>query len=435
MSELTFDYSMAEEFISRHELEYMQPKVDLAHELLESVQGPGSEYAGWLNWPETYDISEFARVKNAAAKIREKAEVFVVIGVGGSYLGARSALSLLTHTFYNQLSREVRGGPEIYFAGHNVSPAYLAQLLDMVGDKELYINVVSKSGTTLEPALAFRIFRRLLEERYGREAARNRIIATTDREKGALKKLADEEGYEKFVVPDEVGGRYSVLTPVGLLPIAVGGVDIDEIMVGALDAQKLYKSKDLHNNPAYCYAAVRRLLYNKGKTVELLAAYDPAFHYFTEWWKQLFGESEGKDNKGIFPAGVSFTTDLHSLGQYVQDGCRHLFATTLWVDKPLADMEIVAVEGNSDGLNFIEGKSLHEVNNRAREGTMSAHTEGAVPNLLINVPELNPYWYGKMVYFFEKACGISGYLLGVNPFDQPGVEAYKKNMFRLLGKG
>ncbi|MDW7652125.1 MAG: glucose-6-phosphate isomerase, partial [Bacillota bacterium] len=401
-------------------------------ELLESGQGPGSEYAGWLNWPKTHDREEAARLKSVAAKVRERAEVFIVIGIGGSYLGARSALSLLTHTFANQLSRERRGGPEIYFAGHNVSPAYLTHLLDVVGGRELYINVVSKSGTTLEPALAFRVFRRLLEKRYGREEAKNRIIATTDREKGALKKLADREGYETFVVPDEVGGRYSVLTPVGLLPIAVGGINIDEMMSGAAEAMELYRVGDLGSNPAYRYAAVRNILYNKGKTVELFATYDPSFYYFTEWWKQLFGESEGKENKGILPAGVNFTTDLHSLGQYIQDGYRHLFATTLWAERPAVDMNITREEDDPDGLNYLAGKSLHEVNAKAREGTMLAHAEGSVPNLLVTVPEITPYWYGRMVYFFEKACGISGYLLGVNPFDQPGVEAYKRNMFRLL---
>jgi glucose-6-phosphate isomerase len=434
MSDLTFDYSMADAFISERELSYLQPRVNLVHELLESRQGPGNEYAGWLDWPETYDKEEFSRIKDIAAKVREKADVFIVIGIGGSYLGARSALSLLTHTFANQLSREKRGGPEIYFAGYNVDPGYLAHLLEVVGERELYINVVSKSGTTLEPALAFRVFRRLLEERYGREEARKRIIATTDADKGALKNLSDEEGYETFVVPDEVGGRYSVLTAVGLLPIAVGGINIDEMMAGATEAMSLYRVKGLEENPAYRYAAVRNLLYNKGKTVELFATYDPSFYYFTEWWKQLFGESEGKENKGIFPAGVNFTTDLHSLGQYIQDGYRHLFTTTLWVDKPKAQIIIREEEGNSDGLNYLAGKSLHEVNSKAREGTMQAHQEGAVPNLLLTIPEMNPYWYGRLVYFFEKACGISGYLLGVNPFDQPGVEAYKKNMFQLLGK-
>ncbi|MDW7683843.1 MAG: glucose-6-phosphate isomerase [Bacillota bacterium] len=432
MGDLMFDYSMARDFISERELDYLQPKVDVVHELLESGQGPGSEYAGWLNWPKTHDREEAARLKSVAAKVRERAEVFIVIGIGGSYLGARSALSLLTHTFANQLSRERRGGPEIYFAGHNVSPAYLTHLLDVVGGRELYINVVSKSGTTLEPALAFRVFRRLLEKRYGREEAKNRIIATTDREKGALKKLADREGYETFVVPDEVGGRYSVLTPVGLLPIAVGGINIDEMMSGAAEAMELYRVGDLGSNPAYRYAAVRNILYNKGKTVELFATYDPSFYYFTEWWKQLFGESEGKENKGILPAGVNFTTDLHSLGQYIQDGYRHLFATTLWAERPAVDMNITREEDDPDGLNYLAGKSLHEVNAKAREGTMLAHAEGSVPNLLVTVPEITPYWYGRMVYFFEKACGISGYLLGVNPFDQPGVEAYKRNMFRLL---
>lgn len=431
---VTFDYRRAEKFVSEHELEYLEPAVDQAHELLHRLEGPGSEYAGWVDWPFNYDREEFERIKATGKRIRENAQVFVVIGIGGSYLGARSALDLLNHTFYNQLPRGKRSGPEIYFAGFNMSPVYLNHLLDIIGDRDIWVNVVSKSGTTLEPALAFRVFRQLIEKRWGKDGTRKRITATTDKSGGALKKLADEEGYETFTVPDEVGGRYSVLTPVGLLPMAAGGIDIDELMAGAEKGCMLFSQKSLKKNYSYQYAAIRNILYRKGKNIELLINYEPSFYYFTEWWKQLFGESEGKDKKGIFPAGMNFTTDLHSLGQYIQDGCRNLLATTLRVEKPPVDREIFKLEGDIDGLNYLTGKTFHHVNEKAFEGTLMAHTEGGVPNLTVSIPKITPYYYGQLVYFFEKACGISGYLLGVNPFDQPGVEAYKKNMFKLLGK-
>ena len=431
---ITFDFKGAEDYIKERELEYLEPRVTQAHELLHNLEGPGSEYAGWVDWPLRYDRIEFQRIQAAGQKIREKAEVFVVIGIGGSYLGARSALELLTHTFYNGLSRERRGGPEIYFAGHNISPVYLKHLLEVIQGKDVYINVVSKSGTTLEPALAFRAFKDLIEKNHGKDGARERIFATTDQEKGALKKLSEQEGYETFTVPEDVGGRYSVLTPVGLLPIAVGGIDLEEMMAGASSGCDLFGERKLKNNHSYLYGAVRNLLYLRGKTIELLVNYEPSFHYFGEWWKQLFGESEGKENKGIFPASMNFSTDLHSLGQYVQDGYRNLFETTLWVEKPALDMTILEQSEDLDGLNYLSGKSIHHVNEKAFQGTVMAHREGGVPNLKISIPELTPYYYGQLVYFFEKACGMSGYLLGVNPFDQPGVEAYKKNMFKLLGK-
>ncbi len=431
---ITLDYSGAEDFFKKHELEYLGPKVTQAHQLLHNLEGPGSEYAGWIDWPLRFDQKELQRIQQVGQKIKEKAEVFVVIGIGGSYLGARSALGLLNHTFYNELTREKRQGPEIYFAGHNISPLYLTQLLEVIKDKDVYINVVSKSGTTLEPALSFRVFKNLIEQRHGKEGARERIFATTDQAKGALKKLAQEEGYETFTVPDDVGGRYSVLTPVGLLPIAVGGINLEEIMAGARKGCELFGESDMKNNPSYLYGAIRNLLYQKGKNVELLVNYEPSLYYFGEWWKQLFGESEGKDNKGIFPAAMNFSTDLHSLGQYVQDGYRNLFLTTLWIENPLVDMTIFEQEDNLDGLNYLSGKTFSHVNEKAFQGTAMAHIEGGVPNLKISVPQINPYYYGQMVYFFEKACGISGYLLGVNPFDQPGVEFYKKNMFKLLGK-
>jgi glucose-6-phosphate isomerase len=432
--EITFDYSGAMDFVADREIKNLQPMVSQAHDLLHRQAGPGREYTGWLDWPINYDREELERVKDRAARIRETAEVLVVIGIGGSYLGARSALELLGCTYYNQLPREKRGGPEIYFAGHNISSTYLAHLLEAVKDKEIAVNVVSKSGTTLEPAIALRIFRRMLEERYGKEGAAKRIVATTDKDQGALRRLADGEGYETFVVPDDLGGRYSVLTPVGLLPIAASGVDIDEIMAGAQEGHRLFRNDDLAGNPAYQYAAMRHILYQKGKAVELLANYEPSFQYFAEWWKQLFGESEGKDQKGIFPASVNFTTDLHSLGQYIQDGRRHLFATTIWVEQPKFDLTVPLLEDDLDGLNFLAGKSMHYVNEKACAGTMAAHIDGGVPNLKVILPELTPYYYGQLVYFFEKACAISSYLLGVNPFDQPGVEAYKKKMFALLGK-
>ncbi|MDW7675297.1 MAG: glucose-6-phosphate isomerase [Bacillota bacterium] len=433
-SGIKLDYSLAKDFFTEDELLQMQQNTKAAHEKLHSFTGAGQEYTGWLQWPKNYDKEELERVKACAERIKDTAEVLIVIGIGGSYLGARSALEVLNHSFYNNLAKDHRKTPAIYFAGNNISATYLTHLLEVVKDKELVINVVSKSGTTLEPALAFRIFRELLEKKYGKEGAKERIIATTDKAKGALKQLADEEGYETFVVPDDIGGRYSVLTSVGLLPIAVGGINIDEILKGANRAMELYSDHNLTTNPCYQYAVIRNILYQKGKTTELLISYEPSFQHFAEWWKQLFGESEGKDGKGIFPASVSFTTDLHSLGQYIQEGQRNLFATTLWLEEPVVNLVVPRLEEDMDGLNYLAGKELNEINDKACQGTMLAHTSGGVPNLKISVPKLTPCYYGQLVYFFEKACAISGYLLGVNPFDQPGVEAYKKAMFKLLGK-
>lgn len=432
--EIRFNYTNSLAFVSEYEIAYLLPQVQAAHELLHTKKGPGSDYLGWVELPENYDRTEFAAIKEAAHKIKGDSDALVVIGIGGSYLGARAATEMLAHSFHNLLPKEKRSGPEIYFVGNNISSSYIAHLLELLAGKDISVNVISKSGTTTEPAIAFRLFRELMERKYGKAGARDRIYATTDRQKGALKGLAEREGYRTFVVPDDVGGRFSVLTAVGLLPIAVSGVDIDGIMSGAAAAAGLYADPDLENNPCYQYAALRNALYRKGKTIELLVNYEPALHYFAEWWKQLFGESEGKDGKGIFPAAVDFTTDLHSIGQYIQDGRRELFATVLAVTAPRVNMTIPTDPDNVDGLNFLAGKSIDLVNKQAMRGTMLAHTDGGVPNLQIEVPELNPYYFGQLVYFFEKACAISGYLLGVNPFDQPGVEAYKANMFALLGK-
>ncbi|WP_031515077.1 glucose-6-phosphate isomerase [Desulfofalx alkaliphila] len=431
---LTFDYTKALNFVSEHEIEFLEPAVNTAHRLLHSKTGPGSDYTGWVEYPKQYDKAEFERIKLAAEQIKDRCDALVVIGIGGSYIGARSALEMLGHTFYNQLPKTKRKTPEIYYVGNNISPVYTSHLLELLEGKELCVNIISKSGTTTEPAIAFRIFRELLTKRYGKKEARKRIYATTDKERGALKKLAAQEGYQSFVIPDQVGGRYSVLTAVGLLPIAVSGADIDQIMSGAADAMDAFGSASIAQNYAYQYAAVRKLLYQKGKTIELMVNYEPSLHYFSEWWKQLFGESEGKDGKGIFPASVNFSTDLHSMGQYIQDGRRNIFETVIHVQEPPQDLEIMEDEEDIDGLNFLTGKTMDYVNKKAFEGTMLAHTDGGVPNLLVKVPKINEYYYGQMVYFFEKACGISGYLLGVNPFNQPGVEAYKKNMFALLGK-
>lgn len=428
---LRFDYSSALSFIQTKEIEYFTDFIEKAHGMLHEKTGAGSDYVGWVDLPISYDKEEFARIKKAAEQIKSHSDALVVIGIGGSYLGARAAIEMLSHTFYNQTAKNT---PEIYFVGQNLSSTYISQLFDVLEGKNISVNVISKSGTTTEPAIAFRLFRDYMEKKYGKEGAKKRIFATTDKAKGALKKLADEEGYETFVIPDDVGGRYSVLTAVGLLPIAVSGADIDEIMQGAADAYHTYSTPDLSQNNCYQYAAVRNALYRKGKTVELLVNYEPSLHYFNEWWKQLFGESEGKDHKGIFPASVDFTTDLHSMGQYVQDGLRQLFETVLFVEKPKTSITIKEDPDNLDGLNYLAGKTIQEVNRKAFEGTLLAHTDGGVPNLVVHLDELNAYTFGQMVYFFEKACGISGYLLGVNPFDQPGVEAYKKNMFALLGK-
>ena len=431
---LRFDYNNALSFFRKEELEFITPQVTAAHVQLHQKSGAGSDYLGWVDLPAKYDKAEFARIRKAAAKIRKDSDVLVVIGIGGSYLGARAAIELLTHSFNNTLTKRQRKGPQIIFAGNSISSTYLADLFDVLEGKDVSVNVISKSGTTTEPAVAFRIFKAYMEEKYGKEGARERIYATTDKARGALKGLADGEGYETFVVPDDVGGRYSILTAVGLLPIAAAGIDIRELMQGAKDAMKEFKNPNLEENSCYQYAAARNVLLRKGYNIEIMVNYEPSLHFFTEWWKQLFGESEGKDGKGIFPAGVDNSTDLHSMGQYVQDGQRQLFETLIDVEKARRPMVIPNDPANLDGLNFLSGLDLAEVNTKAAQGTILAHVDGGVPNFRLVVPVLDAYNLGQLVYFFEKACGISGYLLAVNPFDQPGVEGYKKNMYALLGK-
>ncbi|WP_152394957.1 glucose-6-phosphate isomerase [Paenibacillus guangzhouensis] len=431
---IQFDYSKAAAFVGQHEVDYFAEPIRLAHEQLHNKSGVGSDFLGWIDLPFNYDKEEFARIKKSAEQIQSDSEVLVVIGIGGSYLGARAAIEMLSHSFYNMLPKEERKTPEIYFAGNNISSNYVNHLIQLIGDRDFSVNVISKSGTTTEPAIAFRVFRALLEKKYGKEGARKRIYATTDREKGALKKLSNEEGYETFVIPDDVGGRYSVLTAVGLLPIAVAGINIDEMMQGAADAATEYNNPNVAENQAYQYAAVRNALYRKGKAIEILVNYEPALHFVSEWWKQLYGESEGKDYKGIYPASVDFSTDLHSMGQFIQEGSRNLFETIIQVEEVPSHITIESDPDDLDGLNFLTGKTMDFVNKKAFQGTMLAHTDGHVPNLIVTIPDMTPYAFGSLVYFFEIACGISGYLSGVNPFDQPGVEAYKKNMFALLGK-
>jgi glucose-6-phosphate isomerase len=431
---LTLDISKASPYLGAHEVGYMQTMVSAAHNMLHNGTGAGNDFLGWVDLPVNYDKEEFARIKKSAEKIRKDSDVLIVIGIGGSYLGARAAIEMLNHSFFNSVRKEKRNSPAIFYAGNNISSTYMAELLEAVEGLDISVNVISKSGTTTEPAIAFRIFKDYMEKKYGKEGAKERIYATTDKARGALKSLADTEGYESFVIPDDVGGRYSVLTAVGLLPIAVSGVNIDEIMKGAADAREAYSSEDISNNDCYKYAAARNALYNKGKTTEIMVNYEPSLHFFSEWWKQLYGESEGKDNKGIFPAAVDFSTDLHSMGQYIQEGRRNIFETVINVEKPRKSIIVEESADNVDGLNFLAGKTMDFVNKKAFQGTILAHNDGGVPNLVVNVPELSPYYFGYLVYFFEKACGISGYLLGINPFDQPGVEAYKKNMFALLGK-
>lgn len=433
MAKIAFDYKNALDFIREHEIDYLKNQVEDAHKKLHERTGPGSDFLGWVELPNNYDKEEFARIIKAARRIREDSDVLIVVGIGGSYLGARAAIESLSHSFYNMLPRDKRNGPEIYFAGHNISSTYLAELLEYVDGKDISVNVISKSGTTTEPAIAFRILKEYMEKKYGKDGAKDRIYATTDKARGALRTLAQSEGYETFVIPDDVGGRYSVLTAVGLLPIAVAGIDIAQMMKGAQDAYNDCK-KPFAENDCYKYAAVRNILYRKGKTIEILVNYEPSLHFINEWWKQLYGESEGKDHKGIFPAGVDFSTDLHSMGQYIQDGMRNIFETVLNVEKSRKALTLKATDDNLDNLNYLEGKELDYVNKMAMKGTILAHNDGGVPNLVINIPEMTAYWFGYMVYFFEKACGISGHLMGINPFDQPGVEAYKKNMFALLGK-
>ena len=429
---ISLDYSRSS--VAAHELDGFAPLVKAAHEMLHDGTGLGNDYLGWIDLPVNYDKDEFDRIKTAAKKIQDKADVLVVIGIGGSYLGAKAAIEALSDSFYNMQSNEDRKGPQIVFAGHNISGTYLSQLVKFLEGKEICLNVISKSGTTTEPAIAFRVLKDLVEKKYGKEEAQERIFATTDKARGALRQLADTEGYETFIIPDDVGGRFSVLTPVGLLPIAAAGIDIDRIMEGAANGREEFSNPDLGENICYQYAAVRNALYNRGKTTEILVDYEPAMFFVAEWWKQLYGESEGKDQKGIFPAAVHFSTDLHSMGQYIQDGRRDIFETVINIEKPAEDVTIEATEANLDGLNYLAGETFNFVNEKAFQGTLLAHVDGGVPNIVVNMPELNEFCFGKLLYFFEKACGISGYLLGVNPFDQPGVEAYKKNVFALLNK-
>jgi glucose-6-phosphate isomerase len=429
---ISFDYSNS--FVKNHEIVNMIPFVKKSHELLHEKKGPGREFTGWLDLPANYDKEEYTRIKEAAEKIKNNSDVFIVIGIGGSYLGARACIEALSHSFYNIIPNDKRNSPEIYFVGKDISSTYLCDLLDAIDGKDISINVISKSGTTTEPAIAFRIFKEYMEAKYGKEEARTRIFATTDKAKGALRQLSNEESYETFVIPDDIGGRYSILTAVGLLPIAVAGIDIDKLMEGALSGFNEYLNENIEENPCYQYAAIRNVLYNRGKDIEILVNYEPSLQYLAEWWKQLYGESEGKDGKGIYPGSANFTTDLHSLGQLIQDGKRNIFETTINIEHPRREINLKANDDNLDGLNYLAGKSLDFINKKAFEGTLMAHVKGNVPNLVINIPKLDEYYFGKLIYFFEKACAISGYILGVNPFDQPGVEEYKKNMFRLLGK-
>ena len=421
----------AASFLPENPFEGIRSEVLAAHEALNNATGKGSDFLGWLTLPENYNKEEFAEIKKAAEKIRNDSEVLIVIGIGGSYLGARAAIEFIKSQNYNLLRK---GAPEIYFAGNTISSDSLNELVEIIGDRDFSVNIISKSGTTTEPAVAFRIFRDMLEKKYGKEEAAKRIYATTDACKGTLKSLSDTLGYKTFVVPDDVGGRYSVLTAVGLLPIAVAGIDIDAIMQGAADAMNAYAEADIENNDCYKYAAIRNLLYRSGKKIELMVSYEPSFTMMNEWFKQLYGESEGKDGKGIFPASVVFSTDLHSMGQYIQEGERTLFETVVVFDKSKTEVEIKEEEGDFDGLNFLANKNLSFVNRKAFEGTILAHTDGGVPNIVLEVEKMDEYNLGCLIYFFEKACAISGYILDVNPFDQPGVESYKKNMFALLGK-
>ncbi len=417
----------------RNILEYKE-KVENIHKDLNRRAKLENDFVGWLHLPTNYDKKEFSRIKKAAKKIKKESDILVVIGIGGSYLGARAVIESLTSTFNNMLTPKERKYPQILFAGNNLSPNYINELIEYIGDKDFSVNVISKSGTTTEPAIAFRIFREILENKYGIDEARSRIYVTTDKKKGALKTLADNEGYEEFVIPDNVGGRFSVLTAVGLLPIATAGIDIDKLMEGAREAEERFNDADLKYNMCYQYAVARNILYKLYKTTEILVNYEPKMHYFIEWWKQLYGESEGKDEKGIFPTGVDFTTDLHSMGQYIQEGRRTLFETVIKIKEPNSDIKINSDDDNLDGLNYLAGKGLDYVNKKAMEGTIEAHVSGDVPNIVIEIDKLDEKSIGELIYFFEKACAISGNILGVNPFDQPGVEKYKKNMFKLLKK-
>ncbi|MCU5745965.1 glucose-6-phosphate isomerase [Staphylococcus sp. SQ8-PEA] len=429
MTHIQLDYGKTLEYVGEHELEQQQENVTSIHKIIHQGTGAGNDYLGWLDLPINYDKEEFSRIVRTAEEVKSNSQVFVVIGIGGSYLGARAAIEMLTPAF-----RTSNDYPEIVFVGNHLSSSYTTELIHYLADKDFSVNVISKSGTTTEPAVSFRLFKQLLEEKYGKDGARKRIFATTDKEKGALKELATNESYETFVVPDDVGGRYSVLTAVGLLPIAVAGIDIDTMMTGAQKAREELSSDKLADNIAYQYATIRNILYSKGYNTEMLINYEPSLAYFNEWWKQLYGESEGKDYKGIYPSSANYTTDLHSLGQYVQEGRRFLFETILKVENPKHDIKIKEDPDDLDGLNYLAGKTMDEVNTKAFEGTLLAHTDGGVPNIVVKVPRLDAETFGYLVYFFELACAMSGYQLGVNPFNQPGVEAYKQNMFALLGK-
>jgi len=433
-TKITFDYSKAASFINEAEISQMERMTTDAKEVLVSKKGVGNEFLGWIDLPVDYDKKEFNRIKAAATKIQSDSEVLLVIGIGGSYLGARAAIEFLRHSFYNTVSKEIRKTPEIYFVGNSISSTYIKDLIQVIGERDFSINMISKSGTTTEPAIAFRVFKEMMINKYGKEEAAKRIYTTTDKEKGSLKNLATEEGYESFVVPDDIGGRFSVLTAVGLLPIAVSGADIDQLMEGAASARKKALKEKFAENDALQYAAARNVLLRKGKSVEVLANYEPSIHFVSEWWKQLFGESEGKDQKGIFPASVDLTTDLHSMGQFIQDGARIMFETVINLETSRETITIGQEPVDLDGLNYLAGKTVDFVNKSAMNGTILAHTDGQVPNLMVTIPEANEFYLGELFYFFEFACGVSGYLLGVNPFNQPGVESYKKNMFALLGK-
>ena len=434
MKQVRFDYSTAKDFVTENELAMMKDIAEGAKATLLNKSGAGNDFLGWIDLPINYDKEEFERIQKAATKIQGDSEVLIVIGIGGSYLGARAAIDFLGHSFHNNVSKEIRKSPEIYYVGNSISSTYIKHLLDVIGDRDYSVNVISKSGTTTEPAIAFRVFKKHLEEKYGKEEAAKRIYATTDKAKGALKNLADAEGYETFVVPDDVGGRFSVLTAVGLLPIAASGADIKALMEGAAAMRERCINDKYEENDAVLYATARNILLRKNKSIEILCNYEPSLHYTNEWWKQLFGESEGKDNKGIFPAAVDLTTDLHSMGQFIQEGQRTMFETVLELEQPTCDLTIEAEEVDLDGLNYLAGKTVDFVNKCAMKGTLLAHTDGDVPNFLVKIPAQDAYSLGQLFYFFEFAVGVSGYILGVNPFNQPGVESYKRNMFALLGK-
>ena len=431
---VSFDYSKAGKFLGADELQNFKTITLNARDTLLSKTGAGNDFLGWIDLPVCYDKEEFERIKATAKKIKEDSDVLLVVGIGGSYLGARAAIEFLSHSFYNCLDKSQRNAPQIIFCGNSISSKYIADIKDLLKDKDFSINIISKSGTTTEPAISFRVFKEMLIEKYGREEANKRIYATTDKARGALKSLANEEGYESFVVPDDIGGRFSVLTAVGLLPIAVAGIDIDELMAGATATREEVLKKDFEENPSLLYAAARNIFLRKGKNIEVTANYEPSLHYVSEWVKQLFGESEGKDNRGIFPAALDLTTDLHSMGQYIQDGARIMFETVLDIEKSPVEILLKEEETDTDGMNYLAGKSVDFVNKSAMNGTILAHTDGDVPNLKINIPDMSAFSLGSLFYFYEFTCGVSGYILGVNPFNQPGVESYKANMFALLGK-